>query len=174
MTITDDAFSLAWEQPGDAEQMWTWDASHWPFPFSPLSVDYAEAVYAGIERELGLRPSERGRRVYRHGFLYEWRRPNPGLDAGPADPVVEGRKRTHEALAARLHDAWQRDFEPAIRRLCHGIRDRDYDTMSAAEIAGVLPDLFADSGSAFGLTMVAADGMFAALRPLGDVCKGVC
>ena len=44
MAIADNGFSLAWEQPGDAEQMWTWDASHWPLPFSPLSVDYAEAL----------------------------------------------------------------------------------------------------------------------------------
>jgi pyruvate,water dikinase len=169
----DDGFSRVWEQPGDAELTWTWDVSHWPLPFSPLSVDYAEALYAGIERELGLRQHERGRRVYRHGFLYEWRQPKPGHDAGPADPVVEERKRAHEALAARLHDAWQRDFEPAIRRLCHGIRDRDYDAMSAAEIAAMLPDLFVDSGSAFGLTMVVADGMFAAMRPFVDLCEEV-
>src|SRR5436190_17133847 len=89
----DDGFSLAWEQPGDAQRTWTWNASHWPLPFSPLSVDYAEALYTGIERELRLRPYERGRRVYRHGFLYEWR-PKPGPDAGPADPVIEKRKRT--------------------------------------------------------------------------------
>jgi hypothetical protein len=169
----DDGFSLAWEQPGDAEQMWTWDASHWPLPFSPLSVDYAEALYAGIERELGLRQCERGRRVYRHGFLYEWQRPKAGADVGPADPVVKERKRTHEALAARLNDIWQRDLEPEIRRLCHAIRDRDYDALSAAEIAALLPDLFMDSGTAFGLTMVAADGMFAAMGPFGDLCKDV-
>jgi len=87
--------------------------------------------------------------------------------------VVDERKRTNEALAARLRDAWQRDFEPAVRRLRHAIRDRDYDGMSATEIADVLPDLFADSGSAFGLTMVAADGMLAAIRPLVGFCKEV-
>jgi pyruvate, water dikinase len=172
-TAADDGFSLAWEQRGDAELTWTWDATHWPLPFSPLSVDYAEAVYAGIERERGLRQDERGRRIYRHGFLYEWRRPKPGHIAGQADPLVDERKQTYEALAARLHDAWQRDFEPAIRRLCHRIRDRDYDAMSAAEIAALLPDLFADSGSAFGLTIVVGEGMFAAMRPFVELCKEV-
>src|SRR5207244_1838233 len=56
-------------------------------------------------------------------------------------------------------------------RLCHGIRDRDYDAMSAAEIAGVLPAMFVDSGDAFGLTMAAFDGVFAAMRPFSEFCK---
>src|SRR5215831_7761648 len=80
MTIADHGFSLVWEQPTDAERTWTWDPSHWPLPFSPLSVDYAEALYAGMERELGLRQDECGRRVYPHGFLYEWQRPKPVPD----------------------------------------------------------------------------------------------
>jgi hypothetical protein len=164
-TVVDDAFPVVWEQPRDAERTWTWEASGCPQPLSPLSIDHAEAVFTGIDRERGLRPNEWGRRVYPHGFFYEWRRPKPGPDVGPADAVVAERKRTHEAMAARLHDAWQRDFEPTIRRLCHSIRDRDYDAMSAAEIAAVLPDLFMDSGSAFGLTMVVAGGMWAAMRP---------
>jgi hypothetical protein len=45
--------------------------------------------------------------------------------------------------------------------------------MSAVEITRVLPQLFADSGSAFGLTMVAADGMLAAMRPFATFCKEV-
>jgi len=167
----DDSFSLVWEQPGDAERTWTWEASGCPLPFSPLLIDHAEALYAGIDRERRLRPYEWGRRVYPHGFLYNWRRPKSGPEAPLADPVVRARKQTHEALAARLREAWQDDFEPTIRRLCRGIRDRDYDAMSAAEIAALLPDLFMDSGSAFGLTMVAADGMFAAMRPFTDFCN---
>ncbi len=167
------AFPVVWEQPGDAERTWIWDASSCPVPFSPLSVDHAEALFTGIDRERGLRPHEQGRRVYPHGFLFEWRRPKPGPDAPPADEVVEERTRTRDAMAARLRDAWQRDFEPTIRRLCHALRDRDYDAMSASEIAGVLPDLFAESGSAFGLTMVAAGGMLAAMLPFADFCKAV-
>src|SRR5262249_41343986 len=162
-----------WEQACDAERAWVWDASSCPLPFSPLSIDHAEALFKGIDRERGLRPHERGRRVYPHGFLFEWHRPKPGSDARPADEVVEQRTRTREAIAARLRDAWQRDFEPTIRRLCHGIRDRNYDAMSAREIARVLPDVFAESGSAFGLTMVAAGGMLAAMLPLADFCRAV-
>src|SRR5262249_45857743 len=131
-TGVDDGFPVVWEQSGDAERTWTWDAEGCPLPFTPLSVDHAEAVFVGIERERGLRPNGRGRRVYPHGFSYSWRRPTSGPGAPPADSVAEERKRTHQALAARLRDAWQSDFEPAIRRLCHGIRDRDYDAMSAA------------------------------------------
>jgi pyruvate,water dikinase len=169
----DDSFPVVWEQAGDAERTWVWDASSCPLPLSPLSVDHAEALFTGMDREQGLRPHEQGRRVYPHGFLFEWRRPKPGSDARPPDEVVKQRTRTREAIAARLRDAWQRDFEPTIRRLCHGIRDRDYDAMSGSEIADVLPDVFAESGSAFGLTMVAAGGMLAAMLPLADFCKAV-
>ena len=172
-TAVDDAFPVVWEQPRDAERTWTWEASGCPHPLSPLSIDHAEAVFTGMDRERGLRPDEWGRRVYPHGFLYEWRRPKPGADAPPADAVIAERKRTHEAMAARIRDAWQRDFEPTIRRLCRGIRDRDYDAMSAVETAAVLPEVFADSARAFGLTMVAADGMLAAMRPFADFCKEI-
>jgi pyruvate,water dikinase len=173
VTESSDAFPVVWEQPADAERIWAWEASGCPFQLSPLSIDHAEAVFTGTERERGLRPNEQGRRVYPNGFVYEWRRPRVGPDALRNDAVVEERKRTYAAIATRLRDAWQRDFEPSIRRLCHAIRDRDYDAMSTAEIAEVLPQLFADSGSAFGLTMVVADGMLAAIRPFANFCKEV-
>lgn len=172
-TVVADAFPVVWEQPRDAERTWEWEASGCPHPLSPLSIDHAEAVFSAIDRERGLRPDEWRRRVYPHGFLYEWRPPKPGADAPRADAVVAERKRRHEAMAARLRDAWQHDFEPTIGRLCRGIRDGDYETMSAGEIAGVLPQVFADSASAFALTMVAADGMLAAMRPFADFCKEV-
>ena len=76
--VVDDAFPVVWEQPRDAERTWTWEASGCPHPLSPLSIDHAEAVFTGIDRERGLRPNEWGRRVYPHGFFYEWRRPKPG------------------------------------------------------------------------------------------------
>jgi hypothetical protein len=65
------------------------------------------------------------------------------------------------------------DFEPAIRHLCHGIRDRDYDGMSTADITDLLSKVFVYSGSASGLTMVVADEMLAAVRPLADFCREV-
>jgi pyruvate,water dikinase len=43
--------------------------------------------------------------------------------------------------------------------------------MSAGDIAGLLPQLFADSARAFGLTMVVADGMLAAMRPFAEFCQ---
>jgi hypothetical protein len=43
--------------------------------------------------------------------------------------------------------------------------------MSAAEIARLLPGLFAESGSAFGLTMGAADGMLAAMHPFAHSAR---
>jgi hypothetical protein len=52
----DHRFSIVWEQPEDADRTWTWDASCSPLPLRPISIDHAEALYAGIDRERRLRP----------------------------------------------------------------------------------------------------------------------
>ena len=163
-------FPVVWVDPADAELTWVWGPDHFPLPFSPLSRDLTEANLRGIHDAHGIRPHERGRVLFINGYWYSLRKPKADPNE-PVDPRVEERKRRHEALAARLTEAWTREFEPEIRTLCHTIRDRDYESLSAAEIADLLESCFADAGRVQGLTMVAADGMFAAVKPFTDFCK---
>jgi rifampicin phosphotransferase len=169
---TDGTFPVIWDNPADAEQTWVWSREHMPLPLSPLSIDHLRATKQVTDSELGRRAHERTVAVFPNGYRYTLQPPAPDPGA-PPDPVAEERRRRWQALAARLLDAWQRQFEPEIRRLCWATRDRDYEAMSAAEIAGLLETCFADCARAHALTEVMGEAMLEALGPFQAFCNDV-
>jgi pyruvate,water dikinase len=49
---------------------------------------------------------------------------------------------------------WESEFVPRIRETCERVRSRDYDSMSAAELADSIEEIFAGQGEMFRYTMM--------------------
>ena len=164
-------FPVVWADPADAEGMWVWEAEHAPLPLSPLSVDFFATTLRIVQELRGLRAREHWRSMFVNGFYYGLHSPKPDPDA-PPDPVLEERKQRDAALGERLAEVWGRELEPEIRGLCHGVRDRDFKSLSAAQIADLLDSCVADAARAFAITNgIAAPGMGAAVRPFTAFLK---
>lgn len=169
---TDGTFPVIFDDPADAEQTWVWSCEHMPLPLSPLSIDHLRATKEVTDREIGMRAHERTVAIFPNGYRYTLKRPTP-VPATSPDPVAEERRRRWQTLAARLLDAWQREFEPEIRRLCEATRDRDYEVMGAAEIGTLLETCFDDCARAHALTQVMGEAMLEALGPFQAFCEDV-
>jgi phosphohistidine swiveling domain-containing protein len=132
--FTDD-FEVTWQDPADAGLRWGRDRLHLPRPLPPLAQAY------GVRLALPVAPN--ARIVFVNGYAFVARPPGPPPGPPPARP-------------ANAQDVdWQTEVVPKIRDLCLRIRDGDYESMSAVELAGALDRLFADAVQAFQHTMEA-------------------
>ncbi len=125
-------FTVAWEDPADAEKNWAFDAMHFPRPAPPLTAHLVGAVHQQIFNG--------ARSVFVNGYSYT-------LNAMPPPP-------TPEVIQRGPFDVWEQDYVPRIRAACKQMRTRDYEGMSAPELAGSLESIIGEAVDAFRYTMV--------------------
>jgi pyruvate,water dikinase len=61
---------------------------------------------------------------------------------------------TPEVLEKGVVRIWEDEFVPAIAAWCERVRSTDYDSMSAEQIAAMLPGLLIEAGNTFKYTMI--------------------
>ena len=125
-------FTVAWEDPADGEKSWAFDAMHFPRPAPPLTAHLVGAVHQQIFNG--------ARSVFVNGYSYT-------LNAMPPPP-------TPEVIQRGPFDVWEQDYVPRIRAACKQMRTRDYEGMSAPELAGSLESIIGEAVDAFRYTMV--------------------
>ncbi len=144
----DESFRVTWQDPRDAESIWAIDRNHFSHPVAPL----AEDLYRRIIASSWETPS-----VFVNGYAYL-------KDFGPPPTPPEVIERGAPAV-------WREDYLPKVRQLCAGIRVRDYDSMSAAELIALLPRLFDESAEAFRYPTVVAGAFMGPALALADFCE---
>jgi rifampicin phosphotransferase len=131
---TDD-FQVQWEDPADGQLTWTWDKMHYPRPIAPLTAHLLGPIEESI---FG------GRSILVNGYAY-------AHNSFPPMPPPEVMERGAVSV-------WNEDYLPNIRAFCATVRSRDYDGMTAAQIADGLDELINDAVEAFRYTMLVAVG----------------
>ena len=114
-----DAFEVTWKDPADAQANWRMEKLHYPYPQPALAQDiftaYVEDVYHVPV-------------TYVNGYAFM-------RGAVPVPP-------TDEVRARGAVQIWRNDFLPAIKQSVANIRNRDYDSLTAEEVAMSLPGIF--------------------------------
>ncbi|MFN0147944.1 MAG: PEP-utilizing enzyme [Dehalococcoidia bacterium] len=124
-------FHVAFANPEDAAAPWMYDAMHFSKPFPRLGQEFFRAV----NREaFGLDT------VFANGY---------GFTKNFAPPPP-----TAEVLERGVVNIWTQDFVPRIEKYCADVRARDYDSMTAVDLARSLPALLTDMGKIFEYTMI--------------------
>jgi pyruvate,water dikinase len=122
-------FVVDWDDLADARLTWSPDRMHHPTPVVPL----AQAVFKAADRIFG------SRSIYANGFRYS------SFGAPPMPPPE---------VLQRGMAIWEEDYVPRLRAYCEGILTRDWDALSAAELAAEIESLPALAAEHFALTMV--------------------
>jgi len=168
--FADDGFSVKWQNPEDANVCWVWDPGHFPYPFPPLAIDCGGMGSGAIAKAQGVPTENRRLSRFINGYWYIGATPGGGTHIGAGQPSVERRKQ----IAAESKDPWgnwKRVWEPEIRSLLDPIKSDDLRSVPYTEIADALGRLFADSASAWGVTMGAAQTLGAISGPFLQYCK---
>jgi hypothetical protein len=103
---------------------------HLPHPLCQLVVEFWDAMF---QQYMGARTTV----VNGYGYSTQ---PTP-------------RPPTREMIERGVFDVWTKDYLPQIRAACEGLRGRDYDAMSAADLGEELPHILTRAVKAFGFTM---------------------
>ena len=127
MIRANDDFEVEWEHPEDAERSWLRDATHSPGPEVPL----AHSMMAPFRGAAGLRPS-----LLINGYAYS-------LAKAPEFPEL-----SDEEYAGRTgSQAWFELCLPRAEALVATVRGRDYASMTAPELASLLPIVAEESAA---------------------------
>jgi len=162
--------AVDWADAADADQTWDWDAQHYPYPLTPLSMDFNDSYLRSVNQLRGLAPHELRRVTYWHGYVYtSWR--TPPDPASPPDPVLEARKRDNEERAPRIREIWRTEILPKVRDLCLRLQAGAYESMSAEDLTSRLGGLIDQAGHAFGLTQTAIGPALACAESIVAFCK---
>jgi phosphohistidine swiveling domain-containing protein len=140
-----DRFEVRWEDPAREQESWVHDRLHAPWAMPPLT----QAIF---ERIMTLAFDVPTVFVNCFGFMRDFGPPN-------TTPEVEGRGPI---------PIWEEEFEPIVRTSCRTMRTRDYDSMSAEELAAALPQYFDETGATFRYTTIV---IFAFLRPTSKLIE---
>jgi pyruvate,water dikinase len=144
----DEQFRVTWNDPRDADAIWAIDRNHFSHPVPPL----AEELYRRIITASWETPS-----VFVNGYAYlrDFKPP-------PTPPEV-----TDRGAPA----VWLENYLPKVRQLCTAIRIRDYESMTAAEVVALLPQIFDESAEAFRYPTVVASAFMGPGLMLADFCE---
>jgi pyruvate,water dikinase len=129
--VTDD-FRVTWKDPADAEKNWRFDPMHMPRPAPALTAHFVDKLHREVFNGA---PS-----IFVNGYCYT-------VDAFPPPP-------TPEVIERGPFDVWENDYVPRIRAACRDIRARDYDSMTAMELADSLDKIVGETVDSFRYTMV--------------------
>jgi phosphohistidine swiveling domain-containing protein len=143
----DDAFKVTWVDPQDAESIWAIDRIHFTHPLTPLT----EAFYSEVVADSWATPV-----VFVNGYAYF-------KDFAPPPTPDEVIERGAAVI-------WREKYLPLVQEICARIRDRDYDSMSAAELVEMLPVVFKESAEAFSYPTVVASAFMRPGMVLADFC----
>ena len=144
----DDDFKVTWLNPRDAESIWAIDRIHFAHPVVPLTQDLYERIIAS---------SWEARSVFVNGYAY--------LKDFAPPPTPQ------EVIERGAPVVWREKYLPLVKQICARIRVRDYDSMSASEIVGLLPNLFQESAEAFSYPTVVAGAFMGPALALADFCE---
>lgn len=123
-------FPVQWQSPEDGQLNWVRDASHFPYPLTPLAVDFTRRVYedSGYRHfwawRRGFPTLGHVRTTYPLGFVYR-------LVPEPAeqDAYLQEYGRRVVEMAPSIRCVWKREWEPQIRAACHWLQRDDYLSM---------------------------------------------
>jgi len=128
----DENFNVTWADPADAESIWAIDRVHFAHPVTPLGEDIYRVL---IER------SWEKRVVFVNGYAYM-------KDFAPPEVRERGPAKV-----------WREEYLPVVREICGRLRGRDYESMAAAELAALLPQVFEEVAAAFRYPTVVASAL---------------
>ena len=165
-------FPVRWQLPQDGQLNWVRDASHFPYPLTPLAVDFTRRVYenSGYPQyhawRRGFPTAGHVRTFYPLGFVYR-------LVTEPAeqDASLQEYGRLVVEMAPDIRRVWKRELEPQIRATCDWLQRGDYLSMDLPQLTTYLEHCMEVAAGAYGLTFVAASPMFACADPLGALCR---
>ena len=130
-SFTED-FSVVWKDPEDAKISWSIDPMHMPRPAPPLAFDVIARMWSDIF--IGARP------MSINGYIF-----NPeGWSPPPPTPDI---------MEKGVFKIWHEEYAPRIEKACKKIRETDYESMTAIELADSLDSIIRDAIEAFRLTM---------------------
>lgn len=124
-------FQPNFAKPEDAESSWAFDPMHFASALPRLSQEFyrtANAEAFGLES------------LFVNGYLFT-------KDFAPPPP-------TQEVLERGVVNIWTEEFVPRIEQFCASIRSRDYESMSATELAASIPGIMTEAGKTFEYTMI--------------------
>jgi phosphohistidine swiveling domain-containing protein len=147
VTRFDDDFNVTWADPKDAESIWAIDRIHFTHALTPLTED----LYREVVANSWATPC-----VFVNGYAYF-------KDFAPP-PTPQ------EVIDRGARVVWQEKYLPLVKQICARIRDRDYDSMSSAEIVQLLPTVFHESAEAFSYPTVVASAVMVPGMALADFC----
>jgi len=141
-------FRVVWKDPADAGRHWAFDALHFPRPVATFVQDILspylnESMYCTATAVNG------------YVFVREWTPPPPPPEVQARGPRV----------------VFEQEYVPSIRAVCQRIRSRDYDAMSAGELADCLEDILREWVKAFQLTMLVISGVLGPTLELLAFCE---
>jgi phosphohistidine swiveling domain-containing protein len=122
-------FAIEWPTAEQAEQTWSWDPQHNPFPTTPFSASFGQR---GPMAPVG----GGGGNIVAHGYRYSSR--------GGGGGGGGGRRRSDWDIAEaapRLTELWDRGWRLQIDREAREIATRDYGAMSLSELWPYLASL---------------------------------
>ncbi|HJN91898.1 MAG TPA: hypothetical protein QGF05_04110, partial [Dehalococcoidia bacterium] len=132
-----DDFPVTWNQPGDEQRFWAWDAMHQPYPITPLNATLTQPGFSeGAARAIAKlsMPIDELRYSVQNGYSYTSPRPVLLPPEEMEARFAEMQRLTMELGATVLQD-WRETFEPQVLTWCDEILDHDYDALSTEELA---------------------------------------
>jgi rifampicin phosphotransferase len=144
----DESFSVTWHDPADAESIWAIDRIHFAQPVPPLGEDFFDVIVAA---------SWRTRTTFANGYLFM-------KDFAPP-PTPQ------EVLEQGAVNIWHGKYLPRVREICSRVRGRDYDSLTAAQIAALLPTIFDEAAEAFQYPTVVASQVMGPALALALFCE---
>ena len=137
-------FPAQWQSPEDGQLNWVRDASHFPYPLTPLAVDFTRRVYedSGYRHfwawRRGFPTLGHVRTTYPLGFVYR-------LVPEPAeqDAYLQEYGRRVVEMAPSIRRVWKREWEPQIRAACHWLQRDDYLSMDLPQLTTYLDTAWA-------------------------------
>jgi phosphohistidine swiveling domain-containing protein len=168
---TNDAFPIAWREPGDAERTWEWDDMHMPTAVTPLAGDYNILMGGGFAygyERLSV-PYEVLTRVWNHYTYFAW---DPHVPEG--DRAAADERYTEARRAAILTSAayWEHAVAE-VRDTYAWISGRRVESATPDEVAEDWDEAWQRIGRAWGIHFYAIRGPYQVMDDLADLYESV-
>jgi pyruvate,water dikinase len=168
-------FPVAWEHPGDARHLWTFDRVHWPEPMPPLAFAVAGGSFARALRaaaaayELPI-ADVRMRRI--NTYRYQ---ANVPIEASPEESQAR-RERSREKLRVvmgRLDEIWSTEWLPEIREHLDWWEGFDLERAPAPALRAHLDETMVRADRIWEIHFLLASPMHGAINQFGKMHREV-
>ena len=164
-----DGIFIEWTDPADGELTWHWNAEHFPYPMTPISMDLAQRAFRGRAKAIGLDERHAIRIQFAGGYAYVWR--YAPIETDGVGPIVAERARRSMENVPRMMEIWESKYEPEIAALCRALQSTDFSSMSLQELASGMELYVADSAQTWVLTQLAAEMVIACREKINAFCN---